>query len=270
MRQTRSKLRDDSAVSEAISYVLIFGLISLGTGIVVLQGGPAVDTREQQQINQNAENAVMLVQDRLDQMVQQNAPVREVSINLKDITVGVGGSVDPTLVNVTNMTSGESYRTAIDPVYVDTGSRTILYEGGAVMIGQRGIDESWAMSSDPSWAVRTNGSTGEVKSLFIRTISTVGNDQLAGEGRARWVFESAGETNENLLGVEDLNVTIKSPRAGPWERYFESLNSSITSEDILRSTPDDQATIVITDTGFEDGEGRVSYDETLLRTEIDT
>jgi hypothetical protein len=268
MKRDRYNTRDDSAVSEAISYVLIFGLISLGTAIVVLQGGPAIDTTEQNQINENSERAITLVQERIDEMMRQNAPVREVSVELQDITVGVGGDMEPTKMNVTNVTSGESYKTTMDPVYIDTGSRTILYEGGAVMEGQQGINESWAMTSGPSWAVRTNG-TGYVEALFIQAVSTTGDGEVFGEGRVRWVFESTDKTNENLIGVEDLNITVKSPRAGAWERYFEGINSSVNdSVDITPSTPDGQATMVMTDAAF-DGEPSVSYDETVLSTEVE-
>lgn len=258
--------RDNSAVSEAISYVLIFGLISLGVAIVTLQGGPAIESSEQQQIDHNSENAINLVQDRLEEMMRQNAPVREATISLQDITVGVGGELDPTVINVTNVTAGESYETTVDPVYVETGSRTILYEGGGVMIGQQGIDGSWSMTSDPAWAVRTDGS-GYVQSIFLRVPSTTGNGQVSGEGNARWEFESIGETNEVMLGVDELNVTVTSPRSGAWEGYFERLNSSVTDEDITEFD-DDRATLEIDD-GF-DGEGRVSYDEAVLRTEVET
>jgi len=268
MKRDCHKVRDDTAVSEAISYVLIFGLISLGTALVVLQGGPALDTTQQKQINENSERAISLVQERLDEMIQQNAPVREVTVELQDITVGVGG-LEPTSMNVTNVTSGRSYETTMDPVYIDTGSRTVLYEGGAVMAGQQGINQSWAMTSRPSWAVRTNGSS-YVQSLFIRAISTTGSGQVSGEGRVRWVFESTDRTNENLVGVGELNITVKSPRAGAWERYFEEINGSVNdSVDITPSTPDGQATMKITDAAFEDGSGRVSYDETVLNTEVE-
>jgi len=269
MKGKQSNVREDRAVSEAISYVLIFGLISLGTAIVVLQGGPAIESSEQQQINQNSELAVSLVQERLEEMSRQNAPLREVTVELQDITVGVGGSLEPTVISVTNVSSGESYVSTIDPVYVDTGSRTILYEGGSVMVGQQGIDESWSMRSNPAWALRTISTRDStVQSFFIRVPATTGNGQVSGEGRAQWVFESVGETNEVLVGVDELNVTVSSPRAGAWEDYFENLNSSVTSEDITPSTPDGQATLEIDD-GF-DGDGRVSYDETVLSTEVET
>ncbi len=258
--------KDDRAVSEAISYVLIFGLISIGVAIVTLQGAPAIETSEQRQIDHNSENAVYIVQDRLDEMMEQNAPVREAPINLKDITMGVGGGLEPTVINVTNGTTGDSYETTIHPVYVETDSRTILYEGGSVMIGQQRTNESWSMTSPPSWALRTDG--GEVQSMFIRVPATTGNSQVSGEGHARWIFESMGGTNEVLLDVDELNVTVRSPRAGAWQTYFENLNNSVTDEDITPSTSDGQATLEIED-GFQ-GEGRVSYDEAVLRTEVET
>ena len=256
---------DDRAVSEALSYVLVFGLITIATAIIYIQGTPALNNAEQQQVNQNAERAVFLVQERIDEMLQQNAPVREVSVDLQDVTVGVGG-MEPAWINVTvhhgpNVTS---YNSTVDPVYMRTESRTIAYANGAVMIGQQDIDESWGMRRDPSWAVSTNGSD-YLSTAFLRTISTRGNGEMGGSGRARLVFESTGRTDEILNDANGLNVTVGSPRSTAWESYFGRLNSSLNASD-LTVTSD---TVGLEVDEFAGGGGSVSYNEQALRTRVE-
>jgi len=186
MRRTSTRHgNDESAVSEAISYVLIFGLISLGTAIIYLQGTPTLNTAEERQITQNAERAVFLIQERLDEMVRQNAPTREIPIDVQDFTVGIGG-MESGWVNVTaEGAETVSYNASLNPIYVDVGGRTVAYENGAVMVGQQGNNESWGMRRDPSWAISTND-TDYLRSGFVRTISTTGrSDQRTGACQAR-------------------------------------------------------------------------------------
>jgi hypothetical protein len=264
--RTSSTLSDDKAVSEAISYVLIFGLITIGTAIIYTQGGPALDSAEERQVTQNAERAVVLVQERLDEMMEQNAPVREVPVELQDITVGVGGT-EPGWVNVTaNTSEGKvSYNSTTSPVYIDAGSRTIAYENGAVMAGQEGNNRSWGMRREPSWAISTN-STGYLSTAFLRTISTTGEGSLDGEGRVRLVFESQSRTNEVLNGVDELNITVSSPRTSAWESYLRGLNGSLNDSEV--TVNGETVSLGIEDDGFSDGDGSISYNEQVLRTRV--
>jgi hypothetical protein len=262
--RTQTTNRDDRAVSEAISYVLIFSLITLGTTIIYLQGGPALDGAKERQVTQNSERAVVLVQERLNEMMEQKAPTREVPIDLQDITVGVGG-LEPGWVNVTaNTSEGEvSYNATMNPVHIDTGSRTITYENGAVMAGQEGNADSWGLRREPSWSISTND-TGYLGTAFLRTISTTGEGTVGGEGRVRLVFESVSRTNENLNGVDELSITVSSPRTSAWESYLRGLNGSLNESDVTVSG--EEVTMEVD--GFADGDGSISYNEQVLRTKV--
>jgi hypothetical protein len=262
--RTSNTLDDNRAVSEAISYVLIFGLITVGTAMIYTQGGPAIDRAEDRQVRQNAERAVVLVQERLDKMMEQQGPVREVPIELKDITVGVGG-IDPGWVNVTaNTSEGEvSYNSTTSPVYIDAGGRIIAYENGAVMTGQEGNNQSWGMRREPSWAISTN-STGHLSTAFLRVISTTGEGRTSGNGRVRVVFESTDRANEVLNEVDELNITVGSSRTSAWERYLSGLNGSFNESSV---TVNGEAVSLEVE-GFAGGGGTVSYTEQVLRTRV--
>lgn len=270
MKNRNQDTDDTLAVSEVVSYVLIFGLMSIGIALIYLQGTPAINSAEEDQINENSERAILLVQERLDEMVQNDAPRREVSIEMKDLTVGVGGLGNASRINITAEDTGgnvTSYNSSAAPVYIEAPRYTMLYENGAVLLGEQGNSDSWGMKSDPSWAVSTN-STDYVRTGFLRTVSTVGRDRVGGEGRIRFAFESIAHTNENINDVNELNITIRSPRANGWESYLGRLNGSINGSRLDYDPSNNRVSLEINE--FADGSGTLSYDEKMLRAEVET
>lgn len=270
----------DTAVSEAISYVLIFGLISLGVALITLQGGPALESAEDTQIDENAERAMTLVSDRLSEMADTDAPRREVTVQgHSELTFGVGSLESTTRVNTTlhNETTGESvsYETVTDPVYVQTPRRTILYENGATVVGQQGIEDSWSMTDRPSLVTAFTNQTGYADSLFIRQIATTGSGSISGAGTQSFVFEATSERTERgfedaALEIDDINITITSPRSGAWGSYLQRLNDTVNGTQYVSGAPElgsDQVRLSMEEFG-EDGV-RINYDETVLRTRVE-
>jgi len=272
MRQERTIRNDETAVSEAISYVLVFGLMTVGASLVVLQGIPALESTEEQQISENSRRAVLLIQDRIGEMIQRDVPRREVSVNVQDLAVGVGG-MEPTQIEVqaTNV-SGSTVQIAdvkTEPVYIRTNVRgydqSVAYENGAVVFGQRDIPESWTMTSRPSWAITTNKTTDRLRSAFLRTVSTSGGGSVTGQGTsARIVLEKVSSDIETMKEVDELELSVESPRSRAWRGYFEKLNSSVVGGEV--TTSGDEVTLVFDE--FDGGEGRVSHRTQVIGVEV--
>ena len=275
MRREKTYAEDDRAVSEAVSYVLIFGLITTGTLLVALQGGPAITNTQDEQLAENVQRAAVLLQDRVNEMVRQQAPSREVSLDVQDIRVGVGG-MEPARFNITATdTSGNSTQvvdTETDPVYIQKTAGNIdltaAYVNGAVLVGQRDRNETWTMSSRPSWAIRTSNSTSEVRSIFMSTVATEGSSAVSGQGvGARILFERISQEGESLAGTEEVEISVDSPRSDAWEEYLRRLNGSISGGSLTTpSTPGGKVTLVIDE--FEDGDGLISHRSYLIGTEV--
>jgi hypothetical protein len=273
MRREKTRVEDERAVSEAISYVLIFGLITTGTVLVALQGGPAITNTQDEQLAENVQRAAVLLQDRVDEMVRQQAPSREVSLDVQDIRVGVGG-MESARFNITATdTSGNSIQvidTETDPVYIQKTAGNIdltaAYVNGAVLVGQRGRNETWTMASRPSWAIRTDNST--VQSIFMSTVATEGSSAVSGQGvGARILFERISQEGETLSEINEVSISVDSPRSDAWEEYFRRLNGSINGSSLSApSTPGGTVTLEIDE--FEDGEGRMSHRSYLIGTEV--
>lgn len=272
MRREKTFTEDERAVSEAISYVLVFALITVGTLLVALQGAPAISNTQDEQIAENSKRAAVLLQERVNEMVRQDAPSREVSVDVQDIKVGVG-DMETARFNVTATNTSGSVTDVVDvdadPVYIEKTAgkidQTAAYENGAVLLGQRGRPESWTMASRPSWAIRTNSSTGEVQSIFLSTVATGGSGTVSGQrSSARLVFEAVSRESVTVRDVDEIEISVESPRARAWEEYFNRLNGSISGGDLSRSG--DTVTLEIDD--FEGGDGTVSHRGWLIRTEV--
>lgn len=263
--------RDERAVSEAISYVLVFALITVGGLLVAFQGLPAVDNAQDEQVVGNSERVVELMQDRVDEMVRQGAPRREVPVNLQDMRAGIG-DMEPSRVNVTvtDNSTGNSVVLAdveTDPVYIKTtaGSleQTSAYVNGAVLVGRRGVPESWTMPERPSWGITTNSSTQEVESIFLRTVSTTGSGGVGGSQTARFLFETASREDETRL-IDEISMSVESPRTIAWERYFDRIQNGVQGGDV--STSGDKVTLTLDE--FKGGSGTVTHRERLIRTGV--
>lgn len=271
MRAQRTTDRDERAVSEAISYVLVFALITIGGVLVVFQGIPAISDAQDEQVVENSERAVKLIQDRVDEMVRQDSPRREVSVNLQDIRLGIG-DMEPSRVRVTvtEDATGNTVDLAdleTDPVYIKTSAggleQTAAYENGAVLVGRRGFPDTWTMTRRPSWGFTTNSSTEKVERVFMRTVSTTGSGGVGGSQTARVLFETTSGEDETLT-IDELEVSVESPRSGAWERYFERVENGIQGADI--STSGDRVTLTLNE--FEGGSGTIVHRERVIRTEV--
>ena len=274
MRPENPRKRDSRAVSEAISYVLVFGLITVGGTLVVLQGAPAIDSTQDSQIAENSQRAALLLQDRVDEMARQGAQRREFSVSLQDIRVGVG-LPEPTRIeiNATN-SSGDTVEVAkleSDPIYIETTGGDIdqvaAYENGAVLLGQKGVPESWTMRSQPSWAITTNGSTRKVQRLFLRTVSTTGSGSVTGrQSSARVLLEMVSQESETLDNATRINISVRSPRAKAWEEYLSSLDGSLNGTSLSSSGN----SVTLSVSGFDGGSGSLNHKTQVIRAEVTT
>jgi hypothetical protein len=248
---------------------LVFALITVGGILVAVQGLPAINNAQDEQVAGNSERVVELMQDRVDEMVRQGAPRREVPVNLQDMRVGVG-DMEPSRVNVTvtDNSTGNSVTLAdveTDPVYIKTTAgnleQTSAYVNGAVLVGRRGVPGSWTMPERPSWGITTNSS--KVESIFLRTVSTTGSGGVGGGQTARLLFETASREDETLR-IDEISISVESPRNIVWERYFDRIQNGLQGGDV--STSGDEVTLTIDE--FEDGSGTVVHRKRLIRTEV--
>lgn len=215
-------MTDDKAASEAIGYITLFGTIILALGIVYLNAGPVLQNTQDAQTVQAAEGVFLLLQQNVGDITQQDAPVREVGLDLQDSSVGIGDE-DATWVNVS--VGSETFNHSVDRVFYEKVDQRVVYENGAVI---RVSGEQSAMLSEPDWLVSND-------TVIVGTVATRGGGRVGGTEGVRIVLrESVGQTDTYLDA--DFNVTVNSRYLGPWETYFTDLNESVDGEVTRSST----------------------------------
>jgi len=126
----------DRAVSEVLSFVLVFALVVSSVAIVSVSGlGTLQDARDAEQID-NAERAFDVLADNLADTHQRNAPSRATEISLGDAQLYTASNTTMTVeVNTTTGTSGPEFSKSyeIRPiVYAGNQDRELAYVGGSV------------------------------------------------------------------------------------------------------------------------------------------
>jgi hypothetical protein len=182
----RERLRD-RAVSEVISFALIFSLIVATVALVYVSGiGGLESVRSNEQVN-NAVRAFDILADNIDDIHREAAPSRATEIKVSDAQMEFG---DPVRLNVTVRNIGPPNSSVIeyDPiVYSAEGGTDLVYGNGALFRQDRGgttLDEepgfllAYDSADDektvvlPAIETRTAGpdSTGSQRTVLVRTL----------------------------------------------------------------------------------------------------
>lgn len=216
---TAGRRGDERAVSEVLSYSLIFGLIVASIAIVTVGGLGSLQSAQTNEQVSNAERAFDVLYDNLGDIHSNGAPSRATEISLGDSELFFGDNVTMEV----ELDSGTVIDREIRPVIfrVDEG-RKLVYEAGAVMRVNR--DGGLVINPPPFTVVEgSGGGSGHVHIPIIQTASpnvqSMGSTTvlLRGQSANRSVVES------DVSGTAGIaEIRIESPRFDTWANYFES------------------------------------------------
>lgn len=211
----------ERAVSQVVSFVLVFSLVATTVGIVSVVGFDGLTDQRDSQRVENAERAFDVLADNVEDVYQDAAPSRATEVKLSDATLQMG---ETTTVRADFPANASGpFETDLRPVVFNLEGRdsSIVYEAGAVI---RVDDDDAVMIRDPPFrfdegrtvlpVVQTSG-TGAVSgstTVLVRTeeqsnsiVYPVGDDRAdTPDGRMVFWFETS------------------EVRAPAWERYFEA------------------------------------------------
>lgn len=221
----------DRAVSEVVSYVLVFALITGAVAVVSVSGFSTLqDTRNAEQIN-NAERAYDVLGDNLADIYQRDAPGRATEINLASASLSTGGNVTVNVSVIDGTTRTTYVRQSVRPlIYGGEDDRQLVYEAGAIM---RTNPDGGLVVENPPWVLEDDRVLITVVGLNRPSIQSVSGSTALVRAQDRGATVDSDTTGT----VDGVNITIRnSNNVDEWEDYFDSVDNVDTSSDCNRNS----------------------------------
>jgi hypothetical protein len=221
----RERLRD-RAVSEVISFALIFSLIVATVALVYVSGiGGLESVRSNEQVN-NAVRAFDILADNIDDIHREAAPSRATEIKVSDAQMEFG---DPVRLNVTvrNMGPPNSSVIEYDPIVYSAESGTDLVYGNGALFRQD--PDGTTIDREPGFLLAYDSADDE-KTVVLPAIETrtAGPDST---GSQRTVLvRTLLATREVTLAESDPTTASSSPDSDPENEYEVAIRLQVDEE----------------------------------------
>ena len=232
-----SKRSNDKGVSEAIGFMLIFGMVIAGIGLVTLYGYPLLLQQQVSADQKIMEKNMIVLQNDVKSLAYKTVPFKETSLKIGggsltvynssysppsstiEINNGVVASYLPPYALGTKFTPGELR-------YESVSSQTdISLQNGAVVLRPRikqGSTSGSAMIAQPRWFFDATTNT-----MVINLMNITSTSILAKEGIGTIQMELAGEPyyNETFVPVNQNIIITYTPDAiqdysVAWDNYI--------------------------------------------------
>jgi hypothetical protein len=217
---------DRRGVSETIGFVFVFALVTASVGVVYTTGiGGLEDARQDEQLT-NAVRAFDVLDDNVEDLTREGAPSRATELKLSEATLGFGDPVRVEIqVNDTGSNANASYAMTTRPLVYTGSAGKVVFSAGATF---RVDGDAAAMRAEPGFLVGGAEPNASVVPLLVTyprtgaggvggsaTVLVVAHRQEAGVGGTFETGTAPGDSDARV------NVTVESPRADAWGRYFE-------------------------------------------------
>lgn len=232
--------KDEWAVSETVGFIIIFGIVMAGIGLVTLYGYPALMSQQSEANIRNMEKNLIVLQSDVNTLAYKSVPYKETTMQVSGgvLSVEEPDPTDPTspFFIISNATSpllavayfpqgkfspGELHFLS-DSDYIYVG-----LENGAVVKSQAGGS---VMLSEPRWFIDTV--TAGTTTMVITLIQVVPSTTLAKSGISTVQLSieplPIGPGGANVIdqtpdGNEvQISITIADKFYNAWKNYFEN------------------------------------------------
>ncbi|WP_144902314.1 DUF7289 family protein [Halobellus captivus] len=215
--------RTDRAVSETVSFVLVFALVIASVGTVYAVGVSELEeTRDAERV-ENAERAFDVLADNLGDVIE-GAPSRGTEVKLADSTVR---TADDASMNVTVDPEGaaaESWEFSLRPLVYEaaTGGEVRLSSGAVLRDSPRG--EASVVRGPPLIVDGVDGGSGGDGSRVRLTLLKQEHVGTAAVGGSQTVRIRTEGSRPRLFydadGGHDLTVNVTTPHTDAWARQY--------------------------------------------------
>ena len=228
---------NDKAVSEAIGFILILGLVLTGIALVTLYGYPVLVKEQSSTDVKNMERAMIVIQNDMKSLCFKNVPYKESTLQVSGGTLEViDASNYGGYITVSNGTEPKEYLLGALTYRSDRGTEVITLENGAVMTRQEGAAGS-AMLAEPRWFY--DGPT-ETFVIYIMNISADERMAKSGMATVRMKLNSSSTQAMPVSSGEKVTVECNSGSSGDykvaWKNYLTSPTVGMKPKDGFQNT----------------------------------
>jgi len=208
--------RDRRAVSEVLSYSLIFGLIVASIAVVSVGGMNGLENVRTNEKLSNAERAFDVLHDNLRAVHSEGTPSRATEVSLGDSQIFFGDNITVTV----DLNSGTVTREIRPIIFRVEDERALVYEAGAVIRQER--DGGVVLNPPPFAMVEGSGNgDGQVHLPIVQTVSadvqSMGSTTILVRGQS----VNREVLNTTVSGGDHINsIAFETPRYGTWANYF--------------------------------------------------
>lgn len=236
---------DDKAVSEAIGFILILGLVLTGIGLVTLYGYPVLVKEQSSTDVKNMERAMIVIQNDMKSLCFKNVPYKESTLQVSGGTLEVIGSKDGASPEFEISGAGFDTVTFSPGALIyrsDRSTEVITLENGAVMTRQEGATGS-AMLAEPRWFCDVDPTTNPPTKTFVIYLMNISADERmakSGMTTVRMKLNSSSTQAMPVSSGEKVTVEYNSGSSGDykvaWKNYLTSPTVGMKPKDGFQNT----------------------------------
>ena len=214
---------NERAVSEAIGFIIILGIVMSGIGLVTLYGYPVLVKEQSNTDVRNMERAMIVIQNDMKSLCFKNVPYKETTLQVSGGTLEVINATSyGGFINVTNGTTlfQNNYPVGALVYRSDRGTEVITLENGAVITRQEDAAGS-AMLAEPRWFY------DEATKTFVVYIMNITTDEAmarSGVATVRMSLEGVVTNVSSSPGGEEITVIYESDTSNDnsvaWGNYL--------------------------------------------------
>jgi len=216
------------AVSETVGFIIIFGIVISGIGLVTLYGYPALLDQQHEANIRNMEKTLIVLQTDINSLAFKNVPYQETAVQVSGGTLSVQKDPLTTPYFKFDFPTGatSSYAPGQLRFVSDDGNAIICLENGAVVKRFNSITGS-VMISKPRWFY---DATTKTMVIPIITLNATQNFAQTGIGTIAMKLTDSQESapipvhpNENIMKIayyNGLSNSYEDDYYRAWEMYL--------------------------------------------------
>lgn len=235
MRIFRRIMIHDSAVSEAVGFIIIFGIMLTGIGLVTVYGYPVLVQEQQNSNIRNMERNMIVLQSDFNSLTIKSIPYKETMMQVAGGTLMVAKEPNPAWPYFEVTKDGATSLLKFYPGELkytsDNGDAVIVTENGAVHKRYYSSPGGSVMISEPRWFY------DEPTQTFVMSFIRVNASNNLAQTGIGTVSMKIVDSNEKIEDVPPGSTISVQYTANPednynvaWRNYFNKPELKMTPE----------------------------------------